>query len=112
MNRHAVLAVMVLGASMLAGEAMYATPVAVHAPVHAMLGKVKTVKFSLQNKSKEVVKVKAGETEMTLAPGKTVDLKLSVGTKVVAETESENYHVGDVVATATQDLTYVTVILN
>jgi hypothetical protein len=101
---------MVLGASMLTGEGMYASPVAVRVPVDAMFGNVKTVKFSLHNNTADVVKVKVGDTERTLAPGKTVDLKLPVGAKVVAETESKNYHVGDVVATATQDLTYATVI--
>ena len=112
MNVRTVVTAMVLGASILTGEAMYATPVAVYAPVNAMFGNVKTVKFSLHNNSKEVVKVKAGDTEMTLQPGKTVDVKLPLGTKVVAETESKNHHVGDVVATATQDLTYATVVLN
>jgi hypothetical protein len=112
MNHRNVVTAMVLGASMLTGEAVYAAPVAVHVPVNAIFGNVKTVKFSLHNNSTDVVKVKAGDTEMTLAPGKTVDLKLPVGTKVLAETESKNYHVGDVVATATQDLTYATVVMN
>jgi hypothetical protein len=112
MNRRSVVTAMVLGASMLTGEAMYATPVAVHAPVYAMFGNVKTVKFSLHNNSKEVVKVKAGETELTLQPGKTVDVKLPVGTKIVAQEQTQNYHAGDVLAVASQDLSDSTVTLN
>ena len=112
MKRTTVLTAMVLGASMLTSEAMFAAPMAVHVPVNAMFGNVKTVKFSLHNNTKEDVKVKAGETEMTVQAGKTLDLKLPIGTKVVAQTESANYKVGEVVATAVDTLDGSTITLN
>jgi hypothetical protein len=97
---------------MFMGEAMYAAPVAVHAPIYAMFGTAKTVKFNLRNDSKEVLKVKAGDAEMTLAPGKTVSVKLPVGTTVVAQEQTQKYHAGEVLTVVSHALDDSTVTLD
>ena len=104
MNRRSVVIAMVVGVSMLTSEAMYAVPVAVHSPVYAMFGAQGLVKFSLHNDTDTPIKVKAGDTEMTLAPGKIVPVKLPVGAKVVVEEASTHYAVGSVVTVVYEEL--------
>jgi hypothetical protein len=112
MNRRSVVTAMVLGASMLASEAMYATPVAIHAPMHAMFSRDKYVKFSLHNATDTPIKVKAGDQETTLPPGKDVPMKLPVGAKIVVEEASTHYTVGSVVTVVDQSLDNATLRLN
>jgi hypothetical protein len=112
MNHRYVVTAMVLGASMLTGEAMYAAPVAVHAPVYAMYGNVKTVKFTLHNNTNQVLKVKAGDTDLTLEPGKTVALKLAIGQKVVAAEQTQSHQAGEVLVVASDSLSDATIHLN
>jgi hypothetical protein len=112
MNRRSVVAVMVIGASLLASEAMYAAPVAVHSPVYAMFSAEKLVKFSLHNATDAPIKVKAGDTEMTLAPGTVVPMKLAVGTKIVVAEASTHFAEGSVVTTVYPELSDSTLTLN
>ncbi len=102
---------MALVASLFASEAVYAQPASFHAPVNAMFSHVKTVSFSMRNDSKESIKVKAGDMEMTLDPGKSHDLKLPVGEKVVAVETSTNYPAGTVLAVANTQLNDTTIVL-
>jgi hypothetical protein len=111
MNRRSVVIAMVVGASLLASEAMYAAPVAVHAPVYAMFGAEGLVKFSLHNETDTPIKVKAGDTEMTLAPGKIVPVKLPVGAKVVVLEASTHYAEGSVLTVVYQELSNSTLAL-
>ncbi len=106
------MSVMVIGASMLAGEAMYAAPVAVHSPVYAMFSREKLVKFSLHNATDAPIKVKAGDTEMTLAPGTVTPVKLAVGVKIVVEEASTHYAEGSVVTVVSSELSDGTLTLN
>lgn len=102
---------MVMAASLFASEAVYAAPAAIHAPVHAMY-KTKMVSFSLRNASTSPIKVKAGEKEMTLAPGaEATPVKLAVGDKVVAVDTTPNYAAGTVLAVASSELSDSTVVL-
>ena len=103
---------MVLGASLLASEAVYAAPVAVYSPMHAMYSTGKLVKFNVHNATTEPIKVKAGDAEMTLPPGKDVPLKLPLGSKVVVEEASTHYSPGSVLTVVSDDLSEATLILN
>ena len=111
MNRRSVVIAMVVGVSMLTSEAMYAAPVAVHAPVYAMFSAAGLVKFSLHNETDTPIKVKAGDTEMTLAPGKIVPVKLPVGAKVVVLEASTHYAEGSVLTVVYQELSDSTLTL-
>ncbi len=69
MKRLSVVTAMVLGVSILTSEAMFAAPLAVHTPVHAMFSKDKLVKFNLRNATDAPIKVKAGDTDDDVAAG-------------------------------------------
>jgi hypothetical protein len=49
MKRQSVITAMVLGASLLASEVVYAAPVAMKSPMHALYGREKLVKFNVRN---------------------------------------------------------------
>jgi len=112
MKKQSVVAAMVVLASMITSEAAFAAPVAFHAPVNAMFSTPKRVSFSVRNDSKEPIKVKAGATEMTLLPGKTTAVKLTVGETVVAEESTPHYAAGAVLVTVIPELSDATVALN
>jgi hypothetical protein len=112
MNRRSVVTAMVLGASILTSEAMYAVPVAIHSPMHAMFSREKFVKFNLHNATNTPIKVKAGDTEVTLPPGQDVPLKLAVGVKIVVEQASTHFAEGTVVTVVSSDLSDATLTLN
>jgi len=111
MNRRTAVSVMVLAASLLASEAMYAQPGAFSIPVNAMISKVKMVKFSMRNDTEEPIKVKAGDTEVTLEPGKLVPMKLEVGVKIVAEETTPSFAAGELISVVSTDLADSTVAL-
>ena len=112
MKRFSVVTAMVLGASLLTSEAMFAAPLAVHSPVHAMFSRDKMVKFNLHNSTNAPIKVKAGDAEMTLAPGTDTPVKLAVGTKIVVSEATAHYTEGSVLAVVSNDLSDATVKLN
>ena len=84
MNRRLIVVTLAAAAVCVAGNAVPASA-AVRVPVHAMFGKTKTVKLSLRNDSGAPVKLKAGETSMTLDAGKTMPVKLPEGTSITIE---------------------------
>jgi hypothetical protein len=64
-------------------QAVFASAVPEHSTLHAFVGKEKVVKFSLRNQGTEPVDLKVGNQTLTLAPGKTMDVKLPVGTRII-----------------------------
>jgi hypothetical protein len=104
---------MVLAAVLLAGETVYAAPRAALHPsdVQAKVGKQKMVRFQLRNDSKAPIKVKAGDQELTLEPGKPQQVKLPEGTTVVAEETTPDFAAGTVLATVSPNLTDATLAL-
>jgi hypothetical protein len=112
MKRHTVITAMVLGVSILTSEAMYAAPVAIYSPMHAMYSTEKLVKFNVRNATNAPIKVKAGDAEMTLPPGKDVPLKLPIGAKVVVEEASTHYAQGSVLTVVGAEISDATLILN
>jgi hypothetical protein len=112
MKRLSVITAMVLGVSILTTEAMYAAPMATYSPMHAMYSTEKLVKFNVHNATNTPIKVKAGDAEMTLPPGKDVPLKLPVGTKVVVQEASTHYTEGNVLTVVSSDMSEATLILN
>jgi hypothetical protein len=103
---------MVLGASILTSEAMYAAPVAVHAPMYSTSGTERLVKFNLHNATDAPIKVKAGATEMTLLPGKVVPMKLPVGEKIVVQEASTHFAEGSILTVVYPELSDSTLTLN
>jgi hypothetical protein len=109
MNRRSVMGVMVMAASLVSAQAVYAAPTAVRVPVNAIYSNVKMVKFTLRNDSSAPLKVKVGDNEMTLQPGAPVSVSLSVGQQIVAVETTAANKAGDVLATAIVGLSGATV---
>ncbi|WP_158786920.1 hypothetical protein [Granulicella sp. L46] len=112
MKRLSAITAMVLGVSIMTSQAMYAAPLAMRTPMHAMFGRDKVVKFALHNATDTPIKVKTGDAEVTLPPGKDVPFKLPVGSKVVVEEGTGHYMPGIVIAVVNSDLSDTTVRLN
>jgi hypothetical protein len=105
---------MVLAAALMASESVYAAPAtALHVPVHAkMFGKEKQmVSFHLRNDSKDPLIVKAGSQEMTLEPGKPVDVTLKIGDTVKVAKGTTRFPEGTVLATVDAELKDSTIAL-
>ena len=103
-----MIATMVLAASALTGAALHAsTPnntFTVAAPSHQKL-----VSFQIRNASPGPLTVKAGDTEMTLAPGKSVAVKLPVGTEITSLTASAHHPLGTVLTVVSSAIADATV---
>jgi hypothetical protein len=106
---------MVLAAALLACESVYASPLtAVHIPVQAKLGKTakaKMVSLNLRNDSAAPIKVKAGDNEMTLAPGKLAAVKVAEGATIIAVEATPSFPAGAVLATVSSSLSQATLAL-
>ena len=76
-----------------------------------MYSHVKMVSFNVRNDSKEPIKVKAGDSEVTLEPGKVVPMKLEVGVKIVAEETTPTFAAGTVISVVSTDLADTTIAL-
>jgi hypothetical protein len=109
MNRRLVISAMVLSVSMLGTQA--ANAMHINTPVHAAVNaKAKMVKFSVRNDSSAPIKLKAGDDEMSIAPGKTADMKVAQGTQIIA-LEAQNREAGSVVATVSDSLSGNTLVV-
>ena len=114
MIRRVMGSTMVLAAVLIAGESVYAAPLtALRVPVHAMFGSKdkQMVSFHLRNDSKEPLVVKAGSQEMTLEPGKPVDVTLKIGETVTVAKSTDKFPEGTVLATVNSDLKDTTIAL-
>ena len=114
MIRRVMGTTMVLAAAMLASESVYAAPAALRIPVHAkMFSRDKQmVSFHLRNDSKDTVVVKAGSQEVTLEPGKPVDVTMKIGETVTVAKATPRFPEGTVLATVNSDLKGTTIALH
>jgi hypothetical protein len=112
MIRRVMGSTMVLAAVLLAGESVYAAPLtALHVPVHAKMKDKSMISFHLRNDSKDPITVKAGSQELTLAPGKLVDVSLKIGETITVAKTTANFQEGTVLTTVNSDLKDSTIAL-
>ncbi len=113
MIRRVMGTTMVLAAVLMAGETVYAAPMtALRSPVHAKFGRDKQmVSFHLRNDSKDPLIVKAGNQQMTLEPGKPVDVTLKVGETITVAKATPRFPEGTVLTTVNPDLKDSTIAL-
>ena len=109
MKRHTVVFAVFVAASMLASEAAVALPLAPSLSVNAFFGKTKLVNFNLRNDSAVPLKLRCGESVMTVEAGKTMDLHLPVGARVVTEEASASHPSGTIIAEVSSQLSGVTI---
>jgi hypothetical protein len=113
MNRTSVLSVMVLAASLVSAQAVYAAPFGGGGAttVNAAAKSGKTVKFSLHNDSENSMKLKVGEQEVTLAAHATINVKATVGQTVMTQEASATSPAGTVLATVIDSISGATVVV-
>ncbi len=91
-------------ASVPTSHVVHAQTASIHAPVHAMFAKEKTVKLSLHNGSSSPFEVKLGDELMTVAAGQTVSLNLPIGTRIVANSNTSTLQAGTLITQVSKEL--------
>ena len=109
MNRRTLSSAVLVLASFCIPAARNASATVIPMPVHAMFSKTKMVSFNFRNDSGAPLKLKAGETVMTIETGKTLSVKLPAGTSVTAEEATANHTAGSVIAQVSGELAGVTI---
>ena len=114
MNRLNRATIAFVAASLVAAPAVYAAPVNISFPVHAMFGKTKsnTVKLNLRNDSGSPFDVQVGDKVVTLDPGKPVSLNLEVGTRIVASSDTPNHPAGSLIEQVIKDHDGATIVIH
>ncbi len=107
--RTVVVALSLVAAGLSASTAVYAAPMHSAMPVHAMFGKTKTVKLNVRNDSSAAMELKVGDSVMTVEKGKTIELKLAVGTRILANTATSTHQVGELLAEVSPELNEATI---
>jgi hypothetical protein len=98
MNRKNYLAVVAVVASLLASPAVHAAPVGALSPIHAMFGdQIKSIRFTLRNDSSTMIALKVDDKVMRLPVGKTLSLKLPIGTRIVADNDTPTHPSGSLI---------------
>jgi hypothetical protein len=98
MNSKNLLAIVVIGTSLLAAPAIFAAPAGVISPVHAMFrNQTKPVKLSVRNDSSAAIELKVNDQVMTLEAGKSLDLKLPVGTRILTNNDTPGHPAGSLI---------------
>jgi len=109
MKLSSAVAVVVAIAGLAVSAPVYAASTNINVPAHAMFSKSKVVKLSVRNDSGAPIELKVGDQVMPLDPGKTVALKVPVGTRVVLNNSIPKHEAGEVIAeasTAVADSTF------
>jgi hypothetical protein len=104
MKRRNPIAIAVIAVSLVAPSVVFASPAGIHSPVNAMFGKTKTIKFTLRNDSSAPMELKVGEEIVTLDAGKSLEVKLPSGARILANSATQIHQAGTVIAEVTDSL--------
>ena len=104
MKRLNSLAATVVTISLLAPSAAFAAPASIHVPVNAMFAKTKTIHFKLLNDSGSAMEFKVGDNVVKVDAGKTLNIELPVGARVLCSSATPLHQSGSVIAEVTNSL--------
>ena len=93
-----ILATSIAAVALVSTPALHAAPTSIVSPIHAAFGKQKMVKISFFNDSGTPIELKIGDEIVKLDTGKTIDLHLAVGVRVLSNTATSKMTVGTVIA--------------
>ncbi len=119
MNRRIITAAMALSMSLFASQAFAQAfsgtpatgPNATNTTtVPAMKGK--QISFHLRNDSASAVTIQAGDQQITVAPGKSVNMKLATGTQVTTTSGTAHVAAGGILATVDSNLSGNTLVIS
>ena len=116
MNRRNLIAVSIVAASLYTSQAVYAAPTATLSSMHAMFGKSKTtqpktIPLTLRNDCTTARDILVGDQAMTIAPGKSVNLNVPVGTKILTNDSSATHQSGTLITEVASNLKGNTIVL-
>lgn len=103
MKRRNPIAFALIAASLISPSAIFALP-GIHSPVNAMFGKTKTIKFTLHNDTSSPMELKVGDDVVTLSAGKSLEVKLPAGARVLANSATQLHQPGSVIAEVSDSL--------
>ncbi len=105
MTRRILTFAMALSLSLFASGSLLALPPtpSLHSTDSAP-AKMKLISFSIRNDSAAALTLKAGEQQMTIAPGQKMAVKLEKGCQVTTVNGTTHLHAGDVLTTVTDYL--------
>jgi hypothetical protein len=113
MKRISLFASAVLATTfVVASPSIYASPLAIGSPIHAMFAHNKNVQISFRNDSTSTLELKVGDNVMSLPAGKTMSLKVPEGTRVITNTPTKNHEAGSLIVQVTTDLSGATVAIS
>ena len=104
MKIRSAVAVSVALMGLSASTAAYAAPTSITVPVHAMFAKEKMIKLSVRNDTGAALELKVGDNVMTIDAGKTVALKLAVGTRILANGPTPTHEAGSLLTEVSSQL--------
>lgn len=90
-------------------KAVFAAPTPLPMPLHALFSKSKLVSFTVRNDSSTALKLKAGDSMVTIEAGKTLAVKLPTGATITTEEPTATHAAGTVIAKVTNDLNGATI---
>lgn len=108
-TRRLFTASMALAASLVATLPVHAATSPFSRDAHSP--KIKQVSLNFRNDTASTIKVKAGEIEYTLEPGKTVHAKVNAGDKIVNEDATPTVAAGSVLAVVAPQLSDATLVI-
>jgi hypothetical protein len=91
-------AVIAVSVSLVTSSAVFAAPAAIHSQVNAMFSKTKTIKFTIRNDSSSPMELKVGDEVVNLDAGKSLEVKLPVGARILANSATQIHQAGSLIA--------------
>lgn len=111
MKQRILTTTMVFSLSLFTAQSMMALPFHHMAASGVGAVKVKMISFHVRNDSGASMTIKAGDQQVTISPGKTIDLKLQDAEQVTAVNATHYFAAGQVVTTVSQVLQGNTLVL-
>lgn len=110
--RLVTVAAIVAVAGLSVPASVYAAPVNRNAPMQVSFSKSKTVKVALKNASDTAMQLKVGDKIVSLDPGKSVAMKMEVGTRIEVGATAGKHQAGELLAQVTSDLDNTTLTIH
>jgi hypothetical protein len=109
MKIRAVFPIAIVVAGFMASANVYAASSDVPSTVRVGFSKTKNVTVSVRNDSGSQMELKIGDQVMSLAAGKTVAMKIPVGSRIIMNSATPTHEAGQVIAEVTTALNNATV---
>jgi hypothetical protein len=111
MRIRSVFPIAIVVAGFMASAAVYAAPTNVPTPAHIVYVKSQTVKVTLRNDTSSQMELKVGEQIVSLEAGKTLAVKVPVGTRIVVNAATSTHQAGELLAEVNNSMDNATVLI-